>query len=72
MKPDDGRMTLDEIREAYYKYRIAWYLYRFPDASRKKAYKYARVAWARKIEKYGRRQIAGIAENGTPKKAGDA
>lgn len=44
--------NIDEAREHYYAYRIWRYLQSNPGASHDKAYKYARVAWSRKVKKW--------------------
>lgn len=48
-------VTPELVTKLYYKYRIARYLLEHPGADPDKAYKYARVAWARKQKSRQRR-----------------
>lgn len=50
-------IDIDMLRLQYYSYRTNRYLFENPQASYEKAYKYARVAWSRKIKAWKKRGL---------------
>lgn len=48
---------LNMMRMQYYSYRTNRYLFEHPGVSHEKAYKYARVAWAKKIKDWKKRGL---------------